>query len=489
MSVRSISLFKRIKSAVALRPWLWLLGGIAVCVFFLYLWTPLSGDDLAYKGLYSGVAPKMSYWDAPRQIVVHWLAVNGRFFDKWMALAMNLPAWLLALLCSGAYVAMYGFSVVASRAEGWLAFALIAVMSVALPEWDSAYIFAVQLNYVWSAAAVLLSWILIFRTKELPESMWKRLLFIAICFIGGMSHEGASVPLACGAGAWFFLRGVRPSRGALWLIGAFLAGLVCLLASPAFRSRVGGTVEPNDTPLWLILKSEPAAVALWIGLVFTACFRRSRSMLRILWSDPRAIFAVSTLFATPIILFSGIVGRTGWFSNVYALVFMAWAIGRTFGTRPRPWVQWLLALFVLARFAGLACIQHGLWLENKEFEARYVASRDGVVEGAFTLDSELPAWTLGRLRGVPDADDLFNLQTLSEYLRGDSVVAAVCIPNVAQWLDSLPSDARPIEQKWVRAYLVERPDDPARVLTPVGSRYLSSPLELDPGDRWYIRHH
>lgn len=42
--------------------WQWLLLGLALVSFFMYLWTPMYSDDLVYKGYFSGASPKYGSW-------------------------------------------------------------------------------------------------------------------------------------------------------------------------------------------------------------------------------------------------------------------------------------------------------------------------------------------------------------------------------------------------------------------------------------------
>lgn len=473
----------RIPEKVQRTPgWVVLVTALCACTFLIYLWSPLYGDDLGYKREFGGPMVLRGSWlEYPLFAARHWFICNGRLIDKLMPAAMNLPGGIRALLCAVALWGMYYFSVRATgRGRGFVPYLLIAAIALVLPWWDSAFVFAVQLNYVWASALLMLAFGLIFG-KELGSTLLRRLFALAICFFAGMSHEGGAVPMAFGLAAFFIIRREIPSgtRGARTV--AFFAGLMCTVLSPALRHRVHNPLfTPNDTVPWLILKSEPAVLVLWGIILVCLITPKSRRFLLGLSREPQAVLTYATLAGAPIIIASGIVGRTGWFVTLYALIAMAWMLSRL-SERSLPGLQWAISLLLLAQAAGEAWIQYGLDKEYKDYEARFLASPDGVFEGDYTMDDELPFWTINRLRGVPEADDYWLIESLGAYSRPGDVFPVLIGPRT-RFVDELPAGAKPVPDTRVKLWIAEK-DGVEYIYTPARGRYAEDRRFLDPGDR------
>lgn len=468
-------------AAVCRYRWLWLVLALAVCSFFIYLMTPYSGDDFAYRAIFSGASPRYGYLYYPRFPVFHWLHVNGRLFDKIMPLVTNMPRGLMAAVCALMYGAMFVMAVRASRAlSGWMPFVLVAAMALALPWWDSAFVFAVQLNYVWSTAMVLGAFVAVASAGEWRLRGFRYVAALLLCFCAGMCHEGASVPLIGGWVMYMLFSGWRPRGVQRRLLVAFVAGALVVLASPAFWGRVGGGGEANDSVVFLLLKSEPLVFVMWAAVLVGMFFGPVRLRLAAFSKEPGAVLAYATLFGAPIVVASGIVGRSGWFVSVFALVAAA-DFFRQCSVRGKPLLEWALSAILVAQAAGLVALQRGLWEEYKAYERDFIASPDGVVYGDYTFDDALPAWTMNRLRGVPDADDVYILECLSDYHRHDSVAPVLITPST-RIVGSLPPGARRLDAAWLEAY-VDNVDGIDWIYTPVEGGYAVERRVLDPGDR------
>lgn len=465
------------------RPWVWLVAALAIASFFIYLFTPLSGDDYGYCGIFSGAAPRYGYIWFPRFAAFHWLYINGRLLDKFMPLVTNLPPWCLASICALMLGAMYFLAVRASGAtRGWGPFALIAAIALLLPWWDSAFVFSVQVNYVWSSVFVLLAFILISDARRVRRG-WRGFGLLLLCFIGGMSHEGAAVPLLGGWILYFFFSRRLPNPAQARMLIAFACGLLATLASPAFWDRVGGDHVPNDTPLILLLKSEPLVLLLWTAVIICFMIPATRARARDLLSGRFGPLVYAGLIGTPVIIASGTVGRSGWFVSLYAMIAIVGCLA-SFVRGRSLLLGGCLSIALIAQAAGEACIQRGLYAEYRQFEEAFLQSPDGVVYGDFTKDDDLPVWTLNRLRGVPDADDIFILESISDYYRLDSIPPVV-IGSDDKIVSNLPEDVRKLKSSWPgwhEAWLWSDGND-EWILTPARGGYVLTRRVLDPGDR------
>lgn len=458
--------------------WQWLLLGLALVSFFMYLWTPMYSDDLVYKGYFSGVSPRYGSWtDFPRHVAAHYLYANGRLVDKFMPLFMNLPGWLLAGLSALGWWSMCFFSIRASGASrGCVPFVLTGAFVLLLPWWDYMCLFVMQCNYVWVTALVMASFSAVFSAGE--NMGGRRLAGLAfLCFVAGMSHEGAAVPLLFGYIVYLAINRRMPGMNRRILMTAFAAGALATMLSPGMWGRVkaDGAMSAAEA-LNLVLVSEPVVVALWAGIVLALPFRRGRALLAEAFRGSAGVLLYATLAGAPIILASGMNGRSGWFVTVYALVAVA-SVAAKYVSRPLRGLQWAIGILLIAQGAGMAWIQRRLYREYMEFEEAYVASPDGVVRGDFTMDDELPVWTLHRLRGVPDGDDLYLRETLCDYFRTDSVAPTVIFPST-RIVTELPEGVTEVNCRGIRIWIAAD----SAVYQPLGNAYTEERRIIDPGD-------
>ena len=84
---------------------------------------------------------------------------------------------------------------------------------------------------------------------------------------------------------------------------------------------------------------------------------------------------------------------------------------------------------------------------------------------------------LNRLRGVPDSDDLYLLETLSGYYRNDSIAPVVIGPET-RFRTVLPTEAVETRFGWHTVYITAD-----SVYTPCKSGFVASRRIIDPGDR------
>lgn len=410
--------------------WFWLVAAIAVTSFFTFLFTPFNGDDWAYKMAFEGPDAKMDSWlSYPRWCGSHWLTTNGRIGNYLAPALMAATPFIRAVLCALAIWLMYWSSVILSGVrKGFLPILLIAMAALGLPWWDAMYIFDCQLNYIWTTALVTSAFIVILNSHITKNSS---LIFaFLLCGAAGISHEAASAPLIAAFVIWSLYNRSWPEKNQLILLAAFLTGTILVLFAPGIILRNSADHTPDDQLLPLLLKSDPAAILLWLTITALATFRTGREAVYKLMRSNTGIFALASLFSAIISAYSGIVGRTGWFAEIYAFI----AITGWLHMYCRP--KWTVASLILSAIItaqGTACavLQYDLQKESDEFERQYIESDNGLIFIDCTRDNDIPWWTLGRLRGVPDADDAFNLFAFARY-HGRS----------GQWPVIMPIEAR-----------------------------------------------
>lgn len=471
-----------------LPAWLWLAAIIVVVAFAGYLYSPYAGDDLVYAGIRAD-----SVFDYPRVAAGHWLSTNGRLGDKLLIPFLAAPRPLLALVCALALGLMYVYAVLCARVRGFAAVALVAALALVLPWWDSMYQFCCQFNYVWPSAFVLIAFSLVNKSATLGRL--QVVLSAVFCFFAGMMHEAAGVPLCFGWLVMIAAKKCRPHRRQWLLLGAFAVGTFCSIVSPGLWARFGAMSDPDDAALPLLFKSDAVAVFLWVTILVCLLFRQGRDAVRRLFDSPLGVFAIAAAASAAVSVASGIVGRSGWFAELYALIALAGWASMYFIFRHRsPTV--ILSVIVAAQAVGVAVCQVRLGREYREFEEAYTSAQSGVVYMDCTRDTDIPWWTLGRLRGVPDPDDLYLLYCLSQY-RHPAGAWPVVVPSevrtaVAGRLqngdilcDTLPPSVRYISFSpgQPQVGLVEI-DGREWTAQRVGHLYHLSPRIIDPGDRF-----
>ena len=462
-------------------PW-WLLGVMTLMFFCQMLYTPLTGDDLAYANTFAGAEPyRESFAEYPRWCAFHWLHVNGRLANLLMpALAIG-PHWLLCALCAAAFFALYWTAAKASGSRGLWTFVLFALISWCLPWWDYMTIFDCQLNYIWASALSLGAYLLV--SRDLNNN-WQLIPAILICFMGGMFHEGASVALCAGFILYAIVSGWRPSPRQWPLLAAFALGTAIVTFSPGIILRATGAKAPDDSPLWIFLKSDPIAGLLWLVVIAGYILPRFRPGVVEFFKSKISILAIAAFVSMIISLASGIVGRSGWFAELFSIIVIIERLSK-WKTPKVAILQSLIVALLFYQSADLMLWQARIHRDYEKFETEYKKSPDGVVNLPALRDTDMPWWTLGRLRAIPDADDMYLLDKFARFHRADHPWPIVVAPT-----DSIAAE-KPAGMR-----RIDYPDSEVYVTTVGGHEYVVdsvrgqwrlTPRVDDPGDRWTLK--
>ena len=169
-----------------------------------------------------------------------------------------------------------------------------------------------------------------------------------------------------------------------------------------------------------------------MALTIVSLSRAGRPKVARLLRSPMLILLTASVLSMVIGLWSGIVGRSGWFAQLFALIVALRVVSGRY-----PWLfnhitATVATLLSLAYYLTLDIYQSRLNDEYTRFLDGYTKSPDGAVFLDYTRDSGLPYWILGRTRGVPDPDDVHLLNQMALYYRSD-----------AQWPVVLPTEAEP----------------------------------------------
>lgn len=405
---------------------------ITMAYMVIYNYMEYMGDDLAYLCGFHGLrGVPTGYYDAiidffPRWVVKHWMVNNGRFANN--LLSFNLlwfPHWFNALIVALATGAMFLLAIKCSmfrRASVTSQMVLIALMGLGLPWWDNFVIYAVTYNYVVAVAfALLMVWCLFVKPSVLSGLRgWKLAGWCCIGLLAGGMHEACGVPLVISGAAYIYLTHSwrELDKGTKWVAWSCVAGALWCLLSPGTWLRLGEISEPDDPLGLLLLKSDYIPLAYYIVLICLTLFKSGRRLLTKLWKTPWFLFSLASFGAFLFSAVSGIVGRSGWFASIFAMIgFFIMInnsdvrIGKKFGVV----VSAALTVILIVHYVGFMQWQIRYGKETNEVIELYKKSDDGIVFSDVTRDDAQPWWLLNKSRGVIDADDMYLFWCFNRY--------------------------------------------------------------------------
>lgn len=478
---------------------LWLTLAAGAAMLALYLAYPLTGDDYAYANTFRTVDGFDGPWPLERfyrWYPFHWLRANGRLANFFAMCSLTfLPKWLTAIVMGAA---TWGWMALVLRlGDAWrgrLAAAAGAVfyMAAVFPWWDLMYTVDFNFNYPVAACAGLGA-VWIWRRYGGVKRRWMRWLCLAAAAAGGAFHESMGAPLL-GAGVWLLWRrgGFAGAGIAREPFAAFAAGVAVAFSSPGIWGRAAAD-RVADAPLFeLLLCSAPltlGAMALFAALCLSRRWRR--------WMAAEAggwwgFWMAASLGALLFCAAGGIIGRSGWFSQTFALIaLLLW--GKELRPMPRIAAACTAALGAAgALFFAWAPMPEVIAMARAEGRAReaLAKSADGVVRVDMPREGDQPWWTLKRVR-VLDPDDYYLHQVVADYYkkprflilpeRLDSGALTRQLPPGAVPLDPGTFDA-PEPERFAHTDSAGRQTIYQLIPSPT-PLYHASPRHRDPGDR------
>lgn len=390
---------------------------IALVNVFIFFFTPMTGDDWAYYSAFCGDHRMIdSWWRYPLWAAGHWLSTNGRLGNLLYPPVFALPRIVYCLICAGMLALMYRQSLRANvtgvKQSLLMSMVFTSCLFFALPWWDSMTIFDCQANYIWTSGLVMLAFNIL-TSDNIHHSRLSTAGYAAVSLMAGASHEAASMPLCVGLATYYLLRRKWPPHPVRVPLIAFCAGTVFVTLSPGIIMRAGAAITPDDTPVVLALKSVPAVILMAAVIAVMLCGQRSRRVLRDLSSTPVVVLAVASLVSAVIAVSSGVVGRSGWFAEIYSFIVLFAIMSRFITARNRACdaVAVLIAVLMVAQASLTLLWQIDLGREHDRFEQLYTDTGSDVIYMDVTPDDSVPVWLIGRFRGVPDPDDVYQLKT------------------------------------------------------------------------------
>ena len=215
---------------------------VAAAVFFLLShFSVLRGDDKLFSLLPAhDYAPIRSWPQYLLALKEHYVANNGRTSDL---ILMFFLAFCSKTVWDVANTAIFLLFLAMLRrlAAGGVAVVAITVLYVLLLfpfPGETMMWMAGSCNYLWSITFTLVVVDLLRRGKQFGRVAG--LLTLCVCFVAGSMNESVSVSFLAGASIWYLAGRRERGRFALWIMVAYLAGFVVILASPGLWARLGG---------------------------------------------------------------------------------------------------------------------------------------------------------------------------------------------------------------------------------------------------------
>lgn len=398
-----------------------MLVAIGVCYALLTWFYTYTGDDLMYR---------LSWEEHYKNIIGyplfafrHWFHINGRIADKINPFTLSMmPRWMYAVV-NGIIIALMYFAIVKNAKCRSVVGSIVCVSIVGLflTWWDGMMIYVCHLNYLWSTAFGLLAIYMILSATEI-ESRLKLWLCGLFAIIAGGMHEASGMPLACGLVAWLYLsNGYRNlTQDQKSMLKCFFVGALFSVSSPGSYERlIFG--KGDGLSATIVIPCSVYLTLLMIAWIAIGLMIRSmrENMLR-LARTPWVIFVVASIVSLAFCAVSGIIGRTGWFSQLFAVIAVFYyynAVGLRVRRSYAAVVASVVLMVLAVHYAELLRQQYVMGSELKMAIAEYQKSTDGVVYLDYTRDSQQRPWALRKARGIPDpsATEMYYINSITKY--------------------------------------------------------------------------
>lgn len=399
---------------------------IGLCyLLYQFSFMPL-GDDLTFIRRYVELEEEKGLLAYPIFFYRHWLWSNARLADKINPLFfVILPKWVMYVANSVMLVSLFWLTAKLSRlkSDNFLSkMFLLALMVFTLPWWDSLMLNVCWLNYVWSATLGLCVIYLFGICKEsTATNRWLLTLMSLFSIFAIGMHEASGIPVFAGLLIYTMLHGWKNlTIKQKILLMSIAIGAVYVASSPASWNRASSVTEMTNKRgvIEILLTSDFYLLVLGVVIIAMSLRRRGRQILCDLIHSEWIIFVIAAIVSTGLSIMSGIIGRTGFFSQIYSLIAIFYCIARCkcdAGSVVKYVVSIILSAIIALHYTFVVYYQKIAGNELNAMLEQYDKSEDGLVYMDYLREQQIPIWVLSKIKGVPDADDVWILHTISLY--------------------------------------------------------------------------
>lgn len=405
--------------------WALLAFMLAALAYIQYV-TPYYGDDLTYQTFGDD-----QNWRGA--IARHWDWLNGRLPNLLLALSVRyLPKSVVSLLAAALSVGwmwvLICMSLRTRRPSVSAVVLLLGVILIAFPWWDDFLMLAIEYNYVVASLFGLLFLQLVLAIRVSPVWIVPAMILSGAA---GCMHEAQSAAILFGLAMYAAFNRATVFGGGLvnrlLLFGSFCVGSLVALSSPAVSRAVFEGAGRSDGQWWfIVLCSCPMAAVLamavailyiynvWRGIPF------AKTLLGRLMHSDWSVFFFASIVSIVIVAFAGVIGRSGWFGNTFAmiaLVRLVWPAVSGIRLR-RGWrgsLAGVLVILIMAHLAAWAKVQTRLGRETENVTLAYLRSADGLVYSDGVLDRPTDWYLLGKAVTMPLPGQFFKTFTFSRH--------------------------------------------------------------------------
>ena len=402
------------------------------------------GDDLGYATGLSDYISNSGH-GAWRYPFSHILNVNARMGDTFNFIFLDwLPRPLLNILCGVAVGAFYWLVLrlaFRQKKTGVTArLTVITLLTFTFQWWDLFLMLVVQINYIW---AVVLNLFCIFLILKKDLSAKAVIGLIPLFLISPAMHEACGLPISAAAILYILLRDrslgilTESPRRALYIsygIGTFIPFL-----SPAFYRRLFSTVSdavPDDSILTIFLKSDYYIILLFV-ILMVILLSDSKKLKAILTSHT-SFWIIAAVISAMISSVSGVVGRSGWFAQTFALIASVqilcnydWKIKRDSGC----FLSAIMIFSILFHYGALIYWQNIYYNFTRKVLTEYRKNPSSPVYTDYISFSDAPEWLLGKPLGMFDASDWYCLEVERRANDIDEKYPLVILPSQMKEID------------------------------------------------------
>lgn len=483
----------------------------AVVWTVVYMLCEPVGDDMSYGMVFSGSsAGAWEPWQYPRWVIFHWLHSNGRAANNLAAIILSLPHVLSAMVAGGFVGAFFVLMLrqmdlaqarVADAApKALLAFSLIYF---GMAWWNAFSMIDVVMNYIGTMVLILITlWL-----WRKPVGRAGAVAVLVLGFIAGAMHEAASWPVIFGLLVSRVYRPEAVGRRRRYYFIAFVAGAVWALSSPGIWHRAATATALYELYWHFVARTVPFTLILLVVSAICLLSKRLRARFVARVTGDDAVWYFAALSGLAFVLYGRVPGRSGWFCESFSLIVLVRWIAYADVRIPRLISALWILLCISAVTVQGAMMWRVAWIygnADRERNALYIASGDGVVYYDYPDRREEGCLTAGRVRPQDDTDAEVRNVLMLKYRKGPLAV----LPTEARGLDirslefrdtldglechafgdgsalcrTLPADVEPFGWEWM--------GDPSAIMWHWHyadlEAYIIKPVALDDVELYYI---